>query len=268
MIHICRTCGTSFPDTSAPPPCCPICEDERQFVPRSGQAWTTPRALAASHANAWRQLEAGLFEIHTVPNFAIGQRALLFKTSRGNILWDCLSLIDEATIAIISALGGLRAIAISHPHFYSCSQDWGRVFDAPIHLHAADREHLMRPDPAIRFWDGDRFDLADGVTLLRLGGHFAGSAVLHWVAGADGRGALLSGDTVQVTPHTQKVSFLYSYPNQMPMSAAAIRRIATALEPWPFERIYGAFPHREITENGKAVVAASAKRSIELLEDV
>jgi len=266
MIHICRACGTSFPDTPAPPQRCPICEDERQFVPRSGQAWTTPRALAISHGNAWRQLEPNLFEIYTVPSFAISQRALLVQTPNGNILWDCLSLIDDATIAIVRALGGIKVIAISHPHFYTRVQDWAHAFSAPVHLHAADRAHLMRPDPAIRFWEGDKLTLVQGVTLLRLGGHFAGSAVLHWAAGAGGRGALLSGDTVQVTPHTQKVSFLYSYPNQMPLGAAAIKRIATALEAWPFERIYGAFPGREITEHGKAVVAQSAQRAIELLE--
>ena len=74
MIHICATCGTSFPDTPAPPQSCPVCEDERQYVPRSGQAWTNPKALAARHVNAWRQLEPNLLEIHTQPQFAIGQR--------------------------------------------------------------------------------------------------------------------------------------------------------------------------------------------------
>ena len=266
MIHICRTCGTSFPDSAAPPQRCPICEDERQYVPASGQAWTTRKALAAGHTNTWRQLAPQLFSVHTVPQFAIGQRTLLLRTKDGNILWDCLSLLDDATVALVRALGGLKTIAISHPHFYSCVQDWAEVFGAPVFLHQADREWLMRPHHAVRFWDGDQHEIADGLTLLRLGGHFAGSTVLHWAAGADGRGALLSGDTVQVTPHSQKVSFLYSYPNQMPLSANTIRRMAAALEPWPFEIIYGAFPGRDILRNGKAVVAQSAARAIELLE--
>jgi glyoxylase-like metal-dependent hydrolase (beta-lactamase superfamily II) len=266
MIHICATCGTSFPETLAPPQHCPICEDERQYVPRSGQAWTTPKALAARHVNAWRQLEPNLFEIHTQPQFAIGQRALLLKTPDGNILWDCLSLIDEATVTLIRALGGIKAITISHPHYYSCMQDWGQAFGAHVYLHSADREWVMRPDPAIRFWDGDEFKLADGATLLRLGGHFAGAAVLHWRDGAKGRGALFSGDTVQVAPHPQRVSFLWSYPNMMPLPAATIRGIAAQLEPWPFERIYGAFAGRQVTENGSAVVQRSAARYIELLD--
>ena len=265
MIHICATCGTSYPDAPAPPSQCAICDDERQYVPRSGQAWTTPPKLAARHVNAWRQLEPDLFEIHSQPQFAIGQRALLLRTSDGNILWDCLSLLDEATVALVRALGGIQGITISHPHYYTCVQDWAHAFGARVYLHTADREWLMRPDAAIRFWDGDEMKLADGITLLRLGGHFAGGTVLHWAASGQGRGALLSGDVVQVAPGN-RVSFLWSYPNMMPLPAATIRRIATALEPWPFERVYGAFPGREITDHGKAVVARSAERYIELLE--
>ena len=151
-IHICNTCGTSYPESAEPPRDCRICEDERQFVPPSGQAWTTPDRLGRGHVNAWRQLETGLFEIHTWPQFGIGQRALLLRTAEGNILWDCLALLDDATEALIRALGGLRAIAISHPHYYTCMQDWARRFDCPVHLHAADAEWIMRPDPAVRPW--------------------------------------------------------------------------------------------------------------------
>jgi hypothetical protein len=266
-IHICQTCGTSFPEAQSPPPRCPICDEERQFVPRGGQAWTTPAALAARHANAWRQLEPGLFELHTRPDFAISQRALLLRTPEGNILWDCIALIDAATVEIVKALGGLKAIAISHPHYYTRIQDWARAFDAPVHLHAADREWVMRNDPAIRFWEGETLKLAAGVTMLRLGGHFPGGSVLHWAAGAGGKGALLSGDIVQVAQDTRRVSFLWSYPNMMPLSARSVRRIADTLEPWAFERIYGAFPGREVTEKGKEALARSVKRYVELLEE-
>ena len=115
-IQICSNCGTSYPDTDAPPSRCLICDDERQYVPRGGQAWITQEELASGHVNAWRQLETNLFEIHTLPQFGIRQRALLLRTSAGNILWDCIALLDDATEVLVRALGGLRAIAISHPH--------------------------------------------------------------------------------------------------------------------------------------------------------
>ena len=265
-IHICSACGTSYPDTAQPPSRCLICDDERQYVPLGGQAWTTPARLASRHVNGWRELETDLFEILTYPNFAIGQRALLLRTPEGNILWDCIALLDDATVALIRGLGGLRTIAISHPHYYTCMQDWARRFDCPVHLHAADAEWVMRPDAAIRHWDGETLEIAQGVTLLRLGGHFAGGTVLHWAGGADGRGAILSGDILQVAADTRRVSFLWSYPNMMPLAAATIRRIAGTLAPWRFERIYGAFPGRQVTAGGAAAVQRSAARYIELLE--
>jgi hypothetical protein len=265
-IHICTACGTSHPDTAGTPPQCLICQDERQYVPSGGQAWTTPAKLASGHVNGWRQLETDLFEIHTHPNFAIGQRTLLLRTPAGNILWDCIALLDDATEALIRALGGLRAIAISHPHYYTCMQDWARRFDCPVQLHAADADWVMRPDAMIRYWDGETLEIAAGVTLLRLGGHFAGGTVLHWAGGADGRGAILSGDILQVAADTRRVSFLWSYPNMMPLAVATVRRIAGTVAPWRFERIYGAFPGRQVMTGGAAAVQRSAARYIELLE--
>ena len=264
-IQICSTCGTSYPDTASPPSHCPICEDERQFVSSRGQAWTTRQKLARGHVNTWRQLETGLFEVHTRPHFGIGQRALLLQTDQGNVLWDCIALLDETTEALIRGLGGLRAIAISHPHYYTCMTDWARRFDCPVHLHAADSEWIMRPDPGLRHWHGETLDIVQGVTLIRLGGHFPGGTVLHWSDGAEGRGAILSGDIVQVAADLSRVSFLWSYPNMMPLSAATVGRIANTLAAWKFDRIYGAFPGRQVTSEGARAVERSAARYIELL---
>jgi glyoxylase-like metal-dependent hydrolase (beta-lactamase superfamily II) len=265
-IQICSTCGTSYPDTAEPPSRCLICDDERQYVLRGGQAWITREKLASGHVNAWRRLETNLFEIHTHPQFAIGQRALLLRTSEGNILWDCIALLDDATEALVRALGGLRAIAISHPHYYTCMQDWARAFECPVHLHAADADWVMRTDPRIRHWSDETLELAQGVTLLRLGGHFPGGTVLHWADGAEGRGAILSGDIVQVAADLSRVSFLWSYPNMMPLAAATVRRIAETVAPWRFERVYGAFPGRQVMAGGAQAVQRSAARYIELLE--
>jgi hypothetical protein len=222
-VFFCVACGTSYPEAATPPAACPICADERQYVPRGGQAWITREALAAGHRNAWTRHEPGLMSIQTLPAFAINQRALLVATPAGNLLWDCIALLDTATEDLVRALGGLAAIAISHPHYYTAMQDWAAAFAAPVFLHAADRAWVVRPDPAIRFWEGEALEVAPGATLVRLGGHFAGGTVLHWAAGADGGGALLAGDILQVTPGAHRVSFMWSYPNMLPLPAAAVR---------------------------------------------
>lgn len=256
---ICTTCGTQYPDSPAPPDACAICQEERQYVNPLGQAWTTLPALRRTHFNAFRQHEPGLTGIGTTPSFAIGQRALLLRTERGNILWDCISFIDNATVEIVHALGGISAIAISHPHYYSSMVEWSQAFAAPVHLHAADRQWVMRPDPLVTFWEGETKELAPGVTLIRCGGHFAGGTVLHWAQGAGGQGVLLSGDIVQVGPD-RKVSFMRSYPDLIPLDATSVQHIADVLRPLDFDPIYGAWWDRVIPAGGKQAVEFSVQR--------
>jgi len=265
-VFLCCACGTSYPDASRQPERCPICEDERQFIPTLGQAWISRDALASTHRNAWRRHEPDLLSLQTVPAFAIDQRAFLLRTPEGNILWDCIALLDAATEDLVRGLGGLSMMAISHPHYYTAMQDWAAAFDAPIYLHAADRDWVMRPSPHARFWDSETLELGSTVTLIRTGGHFAGGTVLHWSGTADGAGALLVGDIVQVAPGARTVSFMWSYPNMMPLPGAEIRQIASRLAPLGYDRIYGAFAGQEVAQGGPAIVARSAARYVELLE--
>ena len=233
--YICITCGTQFRETGQPPSRCPVCEDERQYVNWDGQQWTTLEQLRTNHSNRIEEEGQNLFGIGTEPSFAIGQRALLVQSPGGNVLWDCVTLLDDRTIQRVNALGGIRAIAISHPHYYSAMIEWSRAFnDAPTYLHAADREWVMREDRSIRFWDGETLSLWDGMTLVHCGGHFEGGTVLHWPAGADGRGALLTGDVIQVVLDRRYVSFMRSYPNLIPLSASAVGKIISSVEPLVF----------------------------------
>ena len=266
MKPICKACGTQFPESPAPPASCPICCDVRQFVPRSGQEWTTLEQLRERHRNNFREYEPNLIGIGTEPEFAIGQRALLLQTPQGNFLWDCITLIDDATVEKIAGLGGLHGIAISHPHYYSAMLEWSAAFDdAPIFLHAADREWVVRAGHAIQFWDGARHELATGVTLIHCGGHFAGGTVLHWASAAEGRGALLSGDILQVGPDGM-VSFMFSYPNLIPLAAKTVKRVAEAVSPFAYDRIYGAWWDRVIEKGGQAIVEQSVARYLKAIQ--
>ena len=259
MNYICATCGVQFAATEEPPQQCPICEDERQYIGWSGQRWTTLDELRARHHNQVRE-DLGLVGIGTEPAFAIGQRALLVRSPEGNLLWDCITLIEDTTVEAVRNLGGVSAIAISHPHYYSSMVEWSKEFDAPVMLHEADRQWVMRPDPRIEFWSGETKSLWEDMTLIRAGGHFAGGTVLHWPAGAEGRGALLSGDILQVAQDRRWVSFMYSYPNYIPLSAAEVERIAAAVEVFAFDRIYGAWWDRNVATDARNAVRRSAER--------
>lgn len=259
---ICTTCGCQYPDAETPPDGCLICQDSRQYVNPNGQAWTTLPQMRKTHFNAFRQLEQGLTGVGTFPAFAIGQRALILRTPAGNIMWDCISFLDDITVTILTALGGLAGIVPSHPHFFATSVEWSHTFNnVPVYVHAMDRRFVTRHDPVVDFWEGDQLELADGATLIRCGGHFPGSSVLHWAGGANGRGVLLTGDTLQVRPD-KGLTFMHSYPNLIPLDAASVQHIADALAPWPYDAIYGGWWERVIPTNAKQVMAASVEQYI------
>ncbi|MDU5475368.1 MBL fold metallo-hydrolase [Pantoea sp.] len=260
MMQLCATCGTAYAEVS--PQRCKICEDERQWVPAAGQQWTDFAALIRSHQNKWQQLEPGLLSIKTVPNFAIGQRALLLRSGGGNILWDCIANLDPATAELIHAIGGLSAIAISHPHYYTTMQAWAEEFNAPIYLHADDRQWVMRDSDAIHFWQGETLPLNSEVDIVRVGGHLAGGSVLHWKANG---GVMLAGDIIQVTPGKDAVSFMWSYPNMLPLSAATVSEMLRRCDTLAFSRLYGAFEGQDVAQQAKEIVMQSGARYLRCL---
>ncbi|WP_407148853.1 MBL fold metallo-hydrolase [Bradyrhizobium sp. ORS 86] len=266
-LWTCEQCGAQFSEAATPPSSCPICEDERQYVNWDGQTWLSREELAQRHRLVWRD-DMGLVGIGLEPSFAIGQRALLVPDRGGCVMWDCVPLATVEAIADVKSLGGLKAIAISHPHYYGAVADWSAAFDdAPVYLHGDDAQWVTRPYPSIVPWRGDSYRLSDDVLLVRTGGHFAGGTVLHWRGGADGRGALLTGDIAMVAMDRRSVSFMYSYPNYIPLNAAAVRMIARVVEPLAFDRIYGAWWGKNIVSGAKSAFDRSVKRYIAAISD-
>lgn len=258
---ICRTCAVEYPDTDDPPGSCPICSDERQYVRPDGQRWTTRDELrAAGHRGSLAEVEPGLTRISVQPELGIGQRALLVETPSGNLLWDPVGYLDDDLVAEVAARGGLVAVASSHPHMFGAQVAWSQRFGGvPVWVAAADRQWVQREDPVIRSWTGE-VEVLPGVRLVQIGGHFVGSAVAH-LTGADGRGVLLSGDTVAGTPDQHWVSFMRSYPNKVPLSAAVVEVVAARVLALEFDRLYDNFGGL-VAEDAADWVRRSAERYI------
>jgi hypothetical protein len=266
-IWVCPACGANYPAADSPPAACDMCQDERQWVPAGGQRWATIGELrAGGYRTEIREVEPGLLGIGTEPSIGVGQRALLVSTPEGNVLWDPPGFIDEAALAAVREAGGLRAVSSSHPHMYGAIIEWSHEFGAEIVLPSVDIDAgwLKRPDAAVRTWQGSCV-VAPGVTLVQCGGHFPGSAVLHWAAGAGGRGALFTGDTIFVTPGEDRLSFVWSAPNRLPLPERQVRGVVSAVDPYEFDRIYGGWWRPVLRSDAKAVLARSADRYVELL---
>jgi glyoxylase-like metal-dependent hydrolase (beta-lactamase superfamily II) len=264
LTWVCATCGNHFGDPR--PEVCVVCADERQWVPSDGQRWTTLTELAAAgHRSDIRAVEPGLTGIGAEPPFAIGQRSLLVSTPAGNLLWDPSGFIDGAAVTAVREAGGLSIVTASHPHFYGAIAEWAREFGAEILVPADDVAWLRAGEgQRVRLWSGT-LDVLPSVTLVQCGGHFPGSAVLHWAAGAEGRGVLLSGDTIFVTPGEERVTFVWSAPNRLPLSEAAVRGVVAAVQPFAFDRIYGGWWVPVLRSGAKETVRRSAERYIQHL---
>lgn len=273
---ICITCGTQFPESDNEPDSCLICEDDRQYVRPGGQKWTTlEELLQQKYESACLCLEPNLFAFHTVPRFAIGENAYLIQTNEGNILWECYSILDDTTKALINGLGGIQKIAISHPHFFSTMNEWATAFDCKIITHEKNKEWVVNPTSHIEYWTGDSHKLSDDLTLYCLGGHFDGSSILHWSKGAENRGVVFSSDTLFVNMDLKSVTFLHSFPNSIPLPKSKIKIIHDMIMPIEFDRIYSVWSANSaalgggtiIDKNAKTAVLQSTKRYIQALND-
>ncbi|MDQ6597950.1 MBL fold metallo-hydrolase [Bacillus salipaludis] len=263
---ICETCGVQYESSIEAPKQCLICGEERQFVSSKGQVWTTLEKLikVGTYSNIIKLQEEGLHSIKTNPSFGIGQTAYLVQDKNYNLLWDCITYIDQSTISHINKLGGIDAIALSHPHYYSSQVEWAETFDAPIYIHEDDKEWVTRTSEKIIFWSGESLELQEGLILQRIGGHYKGGTVLEWKNGSSQKGILLSGDIVRVAADRKWVSFMYSYPNFIPLPRVTVERIADRVNDFTFNRLYDAF-NLIIREDADLVVQRSAKRYIEAL---
>ncbi|GAA4324077.1 MBL fold metallo-hydrolase [Flaviaesturariibacter amylovorans] len=259
--YLCVTCGAQYEASAAPPSSCRICADDRQYIGPGGQRWTTLETVNAQHRNILELVAPDLYALYSTPHFGINQRAHLLLRPEGNILWDCISNLDASTRSLVQALGGISAIALSHPHYFSTLIEWARAFDAPVFVNEKDAGWLTRTGPEVLTWNG-RENLGSDVTLIECGGHFPGASVLHWNKGG---GMLLSGDTIQVAPNRSSVSFMYSYPNMIPLPKRDVEGIRDAVAPFEYDAIYGAFG-LYIRSDAKKSMEASVNRYLEVFE--
>jgi len=257
--NTCCTCGTQYKAALSSPEFCPVCNDDRQYLTEDGQSWTNSAEILANHQVLITELRPTLFSLQVTPLFALGNRALLTLSPGGNILWDCIPLLNQEVIDFIRSKGGIKAIAFSHPHFYSNVNEWAQIFDCPVYIHAADDQWMFNKGPRIRFWQGTERQLWDGISIINTGGHFPGSSVLR-VPGLSAEGALLTGDSIYVAKSKKHLAFMYSYPNVIPLPDKELAEVIKRVEQIEFDTIYGGFEWQNLTQVAKEVFISSVER--------
>jgi len=200
-----------------------------------------------------------VYELEIKPVFAIGQRALLILSDHGNILWDCIPLLNEAAIAFIKSKGGLKAIAFSHPHYYSNMNDWAETFNCSIYIHHSDDQWIIDKGKHVTLWNGMEKSLWDGIRIINIGGHFPGSSILH-VPFLSRDGSVFCGDTLAIAPSKKHIAVMYSYPNRIPLPLQEVARIKKRLEAIAFDALYGFYSDQNLSENVKEILKVSMER--------
>ncbi|KAH7391352.1 beta-lactamase-like protein [Cadophora sp. MPI-SDFR-AT-0126] len=291
-LLICTMCGTQFDEESRTLLTrCRICDDPRQFVPPTGQSFTTMAELRKGpYKNKWKKFdedEDRFWMIYTEPQFAIGQRAILVKTPQGNILWDCIAFLDPSTIDWINDQGGLAAIVISHPHYYTTHLEWAAAFECPVYLAWEDKGWLNRLDrmgKARTFIESTEEEIEvrgekTGVLILKPGGHFPGSLVCL------AYGRLLIADTIVTTPSGKgdwskgpgggedarpegmnTYVFMWSIPNMIPLSPDAIMGVWNVIKKHEFTHTHGAFFDMEVKDGGSGAKTTVKQRLLESMQ--
>ncbi|KAK0285781.1 hypothetical protein LTR35_005121 [Friedmanniomyces endolithicus] len=215
--------------------------------------------MRGKYENEYQKVGAGdgdeqMWSIWTEPKFGIGQRCVFIQTDHGNVLWDCITNLDEETAAIIKQEGGLKAIIISHPHYYTTHLEWAQVFDCPVYLASDDKEWISREDQrgCLRFIEGTSQQIIPGVTAIKVGGHFPGSLVLLW------NKKLLIADSFVTTPSalyhvdrlpgTTSYAFMWAIPNMIPLPPAELYKMWQAIRPYEFHSTHGAFVGQDVRD--------------------
>lgn len=257
--NICKTCGTRYHPDNFDVTKCPICLDERQFVKDGEQYWVSYDEIQQNYLIHINQLRSDVFELKMLPDFAIGQKAHLLITSNGNVLWDCLPFFDKPTADFISAKGGLKLIAISHPHFYGIMDEWAHYFNCPIYLNSKDENWIMDNQRNIQLWNSDMIEIFPHIHIVNVEGHFPGSSVLFYDQ-ANKPGTIFTGDSIYLSRDKKHLSSMYSYPNLIPLKPAILFEVFARIRKLDFDSLYGAFSWQNLEKGAKSIFRHSYEK--------
>ncbi|TXT07490.1 hypothetical protein VHUM_03210 [Vanrija humicola] len=258
-LPVCATCATQYP---APRRDCTHAKLSGSTDHPQARGATTSSATSrtrASRSSRPSRSSPSLRRVSISPACVKLTPAFLLETFEGSFIWDCSAVLTPPLIAHLTHLRRpLKAMAISHPHFFSTSLTWARALGVPLYINALDKEWYQRRESAgadeVVFWSGTQ-RLSSTLTLIECGGHFPGSCVLHWdraaeplTSDADARapdtGLLLVADTVMVQPTQKGITFMWSIPNAIPLHPTDVLHIQNVLREYDYDSVSSTWPDR------------------------
>ncbi|MEM1343754.1 MAG: MBL fold metallo-hydrolase [Pseudomonadota bacterium] len=232
--YACANCGHwQIWFSGQQPLSCPICTDTRNALPEDGWDFKTEAWAEATFTNTWREYAPGLWGFSASPKFGLGATGWLMVREDGNVLFESCPWYKPDALAKIRELGGVRVLAASHPHGYGALWQIQREFDPIVTIHKADIPYSK----AFKVnWPADDIhEIAPGLTLYHVGGHYEGHSVLH---DATNR-RLFVGDSLKIEQdsagRSTAISCHKAYHYEIPLSHGELARYVEVFRTLPFD---------------------------------
>ena len=236
----CGNCG--FWQKHFGPRGCPVCEDTRNDLPHDGWDFWPEERVAAHLTGSWRQLDRDMVAFSTAPAFGLNGTGWLLLHPDGNVAFEAAPYYTPPMLEEIRRLGGIRYLAASHVHGYGALWQLQDVFEPEV---MAIQKDDLRMTKAFRVnWPYDEaLELRPGQTLVHVGGHYEGQAVLY----DERRRTLFCGDAFKVDQSSGgenlAVSTHKAFHKDIPLSPGEVRRYREVIAPLDFDTVCTPFEH-------------------------
>jgi glyoxylase-like metal-dependent hydrolase (beta-lactamase superfamily II) len=231
---ICTYCGNRTFIGEGETPECLICANRYVPEPKARVRFKRPDALLPDHHTEIVQLEEDIWRFYVRPNLGIRHYAFFIQRPGGNVLMDMQPILTNDLAAWIGAKGGLKAIVLSHPHYYGAMDDFSTRFHAPVWIHATDRDWAVGY-PNVECLDAEDHSFDETLGMIHIPGQFEGGLCLLY---ARHRGILFTGDTLMVSPTTGELSAWKSTPRQVPYTRDEFHVIREGILALEFDQLY------------------------------
>ena len=236
----CANCG--FWQLHFDPPDCPVCTDVRNDLPEDGWNFLPEARVADTHSGTWRQVADDLWAFTTTPALGLGGTGWLIVRPQGNVAFEAAPYYSPDMLAKIRELGGIARLAASHPHGYGALFQLQRAFDPPVvAIHKDDLAYTKALRVTAPY--DDRMELLPGMTLHRVGGHYAGQAALHDAPG----GRLFCGDMFKIDQdadgRSTHVSSHKAFHKDIPLTHGELQNYRDVIAPLAFDAVLTPFEY-------------------------
>ncbi|WP_435017225.1 hypothetical protein TA3x_004821 [Tundrisphaera sp. TA3] len=219
---------------------CVLCSDVRNALPPDGWDYADAARVAGTVRTQWKEFTPGIWGFWCEPRYGLAGTGWLILRDDGNVAFEGAPFYHDDALEQIERLGGIRVLGASHPHGYGALWQLQERFRPELVIHREDVRYTKAFH--VSTVADDRHEVAPGLTLHHVGGHYEGQCVLH----DQGRRALFVGDSLKFDDfdadgRVHALSCHKGYHYHIPLSKGELAHYRRVYEQLPFDRAFTPF---------------------------